>query len=135
MYALALLPARIGKSEPGDPRGSLLRDDFQRLHYTWNDFMFDPRILTFSIFAADSQVHAGIARGQGRQVAYGTEVGKKLKLLAQSHIDAGKPAADRRCYWPFQAQPGALDRLRQLLGNVFAILGKRFRARGKSLPF
>src|SRR5262249_48387176 len=78
--------------------------------------------------------HAGIARGHRRQVAYGPEVGVKLKALAQSYVDTGESAANRRGHRSLQPNSGALDRFDQLAGNVFLVLPVCFRTGGEGFP-
>src|SRR6266853_5286748 len=120
---LAFFPARVLKRKTGNAGGSLLGNDLQRLHYARHDFMLNAGVLAFSIFATDGQVHAGITRGQGRQIADGTEVGEKFELLAQRDVDAGEPAADRRGDRALQPYSGALNGLGKLLGDVLAVFG------------
>ena len=56
-------------------------------------------------------------------------------MLAEFNVDAGKTAADGRGHRTLQAHTGALDRVDQLLGNVFPVFFKSLGAGFVGLPF
>ncbi len=97
--------------------------------------MFDAGVESFRVFAHDDQIDARIARRNMRQVANGPEVREKLEALAQLDIDAREAAADGRSHRPLQPDARALDRFRELLGDVLVVLLKSFRASGEAFPF
>src|SRR5581483_5861649 len=69
------------------------------------------------------------------KIANGPKVRVELELLAQRHIDAGEPAADRSRYRTLQRHARAFNRFDQLFGNVLAIFGIGVSARLVRLPF
>src|SRR5215470_20255436 len=125
MDFLATVFAGVLKRKLRNTRRSLRGDDLQTLHYSGNDFMLDPRVKPFCVFAEDDQVDVGVARGYVRKVLHRTEICEQFKPLAQLNVDAGESPADRRRDWALQPNSRALDRLVQFFWNVFTIALKR----------
>ena len=134
MNFLALILAGILERETRDPGGSLFGDDLQTLHHSRNNFVFDARIQTLSIFAHDDQVDARVAGRNMRQIADGPEVGEEFKLSAQFHVDARKTAANGRGHRALQPDPRALDGFAEFFRDVFVVLLKGFGASGEAFP-
>ena len=97
--------------------------------------MLQSGIKTLGILADNHQIDIGIARGNVRQIAHGTEIRIQLELLAQLHVDAGEPTANRRGDRTFESHPCALDRRSELFGDVLFVFFKRFGAGLNRFPF
>jgi len=91
--------------------------------------MLQAHILALGIFADDDQVYTRITRLQAGQIPDWTEIDVELEFLAQSHVDRGKPAADRGRHWPLESELCPLNRFVQLFRDVFLILLERIGAR------
>jgi hypothetical protein len=68
------------------------------------------------------------------QVAHRAEVGVKLELLAELHVDAGEASADRRGDRAFQCNVCAFNGFGQRLGNVFFVFFVSFGASLDGFP-
>src|SRR5581483_9716037 len=96
--------------------------------------MLDARVFALGVLTNNNQIHAGVARRYAWQIADGTKVTEQLEFLAQRHIDAGKPLADRRGHRTFEANTVALDGSQKFLGKIFLILRVSFGAGGMAFP-
>src|SRR6476469_10776364 len=103
MDLLAIVLARVLKSEFRDPRAGLVSHDLQALDHAGDDFMFQSRVETFGVFADDNQIDIGISRGNVRKVPDGSEVRIEFKLLAQGDIDTWEASTDGRCHRAFES--------------------------------
>src|SRR5262250_1529033 len=105
---LAMVPARVLKSEFRDARAGLFGHDLQALDHAGDDLMFQSRVEPFGVFANDNQIDVGISCGNVRQVPDGSEVRIEFELLAQGDIDAREASTHGRCDWTFESDSSAL---------------------------
>ena len=134
MDLLAFVLARIVESETRDAGGGFRGDDLQALDHAGNNFMLDAGIKALGIFANDDQVNIRIASRNVRKIANGPEVCVEFEALAQLDINAGKAAADRGGDWTLQADARPLDRIVELLWNVFLVLLEGLRPGHECFP-
>ena len=130
----ALVLAGILEGELGDTRGSLFGNDFQTLDYARHNLVLKAGVKAFSILADDDEVDIRIARGDMRQVPYGTEVSVKFKFLSQRDVNARETASHGRCDRTLQADAGAFQRRNEVFGDVFAVLLVRFGTDDEGFP-
>ena len=100
MNFLALVLACVLKGEARHASGSLLRNNLQALDHPRNNFVFDAGVQSLGIFAHHDEIDSRIARRNMRKVPDWPEISEQFEALAKFHVDAGKPAANRRCHRP-----------------------------------
>ncbi len=134
MNFLALVLARMVESEAGDAGGGFFGDDFQAFDHAGNDFMLNAGVKALGIFTNDDQVNVRIASRNVRKIANGPEVCVELEALAQLDVNAGKAAADRRRHRTLQSDARSLDRIVEVLRNVFLVFLESLGASHEGFP-
>jgi hypothetical protein len=92
-------------------------------------------VKAFGVFSNNDQINIGITSGNVRQIAHRAEVGVKLELLPELHVDAGKAAANGRSNRALQRDVCTFNGFRQRLGNVFFVFFERLGASLNRFPF
>src|SRR6266542_286880 len=138
---LAAVGARVIEGEPGDPPGAGDRDRLdgdagvltdapvleavQELDHLLRVLAalleLDAGVEVLVVLAHDHQVDVLVARAHALVPLAGAQAGEQVELLAQGHVDAAEPGADRRGQGTLDRYPVAPDRLQHRLGERRAV--------------
>lgn len=101
----------------------IFRDQFDALHHTVDNFVFDARVFAFGVLANGHHIHIVIQSFVALETATRTHICIQIELFAQLQIQRAMSFADRCHQWALEADFVAIDRIDGRLGNAEFTIG------------